>query len=235
MRERLNVLGVFAHPDDECIFGWPLFQNNRINRHLIVVASDRDNPERRWCSRRGEALAEVCRSHGISCHLLDFNSEFYRMPYRRADRVINDLYSSVRSAVGEILAQHEIDAVFCHNPLGEYGMLDHKLVFDMVFHNPDVEVVCATDIAERHPDWPSSDRIPETVRELYYRNKLSVRVGLNMEFYRSCKEVYERYGCWTWRKQESPDRPARECSVFVMRAPDGYDAGRILSHFAMPA
>ena len=36
----MKVLMVFAHPDDEIIFGWPIFQDPTIEKELIMVTSD---------------------------------------------------------------------------------------------------------------------------------------------------------------------------------------------------
>ena len=36
----MKVLMVFAHPDDEIIFGWPIFQDSTIEKELIMVTSD---------------------------------------------------------------------------------------------------------------------------------------------------------------------------------------------------
>ena len=42
----MKVLMVFAHPDDEIIFGWPIFQDPTIEKELIMVKSDFNNPAR---------------------------------------------------------------------------------------------------------------------------------------------------------------------------------------------
>ena len=40
--EGKSVLGVFSHLDDEAVCGWPIFQNKKIDRDLIIVADDYD-------------------------------------------------------------------------------------------------------------------------------------------------------------------------------------------------
>ena len=44
MRKKMKVLMVFAHPDDEIIFGWPIFQDPTIEKELVMVTSDFNNP-----------------------------------------------------------------------------------------------------------------------------------------------------------------------------------------------
>lgn len=205
-----------AHPDDECIFGWPIFQNPTLDKALLVLASDRNNPERAWCVRRMDALTEICEQFGIALTGLDMDSEFYRTPYRRADFLINDIYREVGEATRRIIADFRPDLVFCHNPHGEYGMFDHRMVFDIVHHHVGARHVCITDICEAHPDWPSFAEIPARERALFYDGRPHVSVTLDPEFYVHCKSVYDRYGCWTWKDAVPPAYPLPSCRLHLL-------------------
>ena len=228
----MKALLVMAHPDDEVIFGWPIMQNARFEKQLIMLVSDRDNPERRWCTKRMEPLAEICRAHDVGYTCLDFNSEFYRTPYRRADLVMNDIYAAANRAIDEAVKTFKPDLIFTHNPHGEYGMFDHRIVFDIVFRNVGVLNLCVTDICERHGGWPSHDRIPQAEYDLYYRNSPSVNAALLSHFYVSCKSLYESYGCWTWKDDVPPVYPVPSCGLYVLRSEPGFDLsgfGRVIA------
>ncbi len=56
----MKVLMVFAHPDDEIIFGWPIFQDPTIEKELVMVTSDFNNPARQQYAHRKFLLKEVC-------------------------------------------------------------------------------------------------------------------------------------------------------------------------------
>ena len=56
----MKVLMVFAHPDDEIIFGWPIFQDPTIEKELVMVTSDFNNPARQQYAHRKFLLQEGC-------------------------------------------------------------------------------------------------------------------------------------------------------------------------------
>lgn len=215
---KLRVLGVLAHPDDECIFGWPVFQNPALDKSLIIVVSDRNNPERRWCARRIEALEEICRRYHIRLSCLHYDSEFYRLPYKKANLVLKDLYQAVTRQITEELRTFGPDFLFCHNPHGEYGMFDHRIVFDIVYHHSEAEHVCITDLCEIHNGWPSFERIPPREWQLYYQDRPNVAVTLDREFYRSCKGIYDDLECWTWKTKMTPEYPPAKCGLYLLSA-----------------
>lgn len=213
----VRVLSVMAHPDDEVIFGWPVFQNPRIEKSLIMLVSDRDNSERQWCARRLEPLSQICEQTNCRLTCLDLNSEFYRTPYRRADLVVNDIYRQVTDAVRVELDSFSPDFVFCHNPMGEYGMFDHRILFDIVYHHSSANNVIITDLCESHDGWPSGDSIPPRMQSLYYENCPSVAVELDAAFYERGRQTYDQFECWTWKKKGPPDYPPRMCRMFLLK------------------
>ena len=225
-----RVLAVLAHPDDECIFGWPVFQNPRLTKSLIMLVSDRDNPERQWCARRLDALEEIGAECGFQTTCLHLDSEFYRLPYRRADLIVNDVYRLTLEAIDEHLRSFAPHFVFCHNPYGEYGMFDHRIVFDIVYHHSAAANICITDLCEAHRGWPSADAIPQRIFQRYYADNPCLEIELNSDFYCWCKNVYERYGCWTWHQKLPPEDPPATCRLFLLA--DSADRPETLQRFA---
>ena len=61
MLSNKKVLMVMAHPDDEIIFGWSIFQDKSIEKKLLICSSDFHNKEREWCKYRKDALFEICK------------------------------------------------------------------------------------------------------------------------------------------------------------------------------
>ena len=55
MKEK-KVLMVMAHPDDEILFGWPVFFDPKYKKKLLICSSDYNNPERAWCKYRKKSL-----------------------------------------------------------------------------------------------------------------------------------------------------------------------------------
>ena len=78
-----KILMLFAHPDDEIIFGWPVLQDNTLQKELLICSSDLNNPKRQKYSHRKEALFRLAHNLNIKCTCLDYDSEFYRLETRR--------------------------------------------------------------------------------------------------------------------------------------------------------
>lgn len=172
---------VLAHPDDEVIFGWPLL---RQAKHLLICSSDFNNPKRMFGTRRRDAVQAVCDKNGVNLVCLDYPSEFYKLNERNGEL----------EAFCQDILDHLPDAnvIFTHNPEGEYGHMDHKLVHDIVAHSG------------RTMQW--SDMFVKTtwvpwdgLSEQSFRDTL--RVGeykIDMDWYVEMQIEYARKRCWTW-------------------------------------
>lgn len=198
-----HVLIVLAHPDDEIICGWPIFQMSDVKKSILIASSDRFNPERTWCAHRKFVFQDVCKAFTINGFCLDFNSGFYKLPHRTG--ALCDFYS-------EILRHIEIfrpfDYVFCHNPLGEYGHHDHKLIFNIVSNYVE-EPIIITDIV-MSSDWSPIDSLSQRTLSLYYRQMIT-EVRRSSEVFNSVENMYRRHKVWTWNQQ-----PSDSCGLFLI-------------------
>lgn len=207
-----RVLFVFAHPDDELICGWPLLQDSAIDKGVLICSSDARNPQRRWCRHRKEALFALCQHLSIPCRCLDYDSDFFRTPHRPPRRRggLRRLFPQpqpkflLRDVCRDILENmsfFEHDAVFTHNPWGEYGHLDHVLLHNVVLGNTK-KPVYMTDLA-MPVDWlPMSDSLPAYQRML--APHMHSQRTLDADFYERCATVYKKARVWTWSRPPLP-------------------------------
>lgn len=186
-----DITLLIAHCDDELLFAWPIL--DRVKR-IVCVSSDEHNPERLWCAKRKFCLLEVAKTLGLgvsSVAVLDYNSEFYRLPTR--DETLKQLCRGVSSL---LLAFG--DPVFVHNAWGEYGNIDHILCHHIARITGLPMLV--SDIAQEINWLPIR---PWQQGELISRHKL------DREWFDELKHIYDARGCWTWSHE-----PVTECSIY---------------------
>jgi hypothetical protein len=188
----MNIQLVMAHPDDEIIFGWPALVEHMVSS-ILICSNDINNPERTWCRHRCVALDEIGALLDIPVHSLPFNSEFYRMPTR--DKTLQRMMETVLDAIDPAA-----DAIFTHNPWGEYGHLDHITVHlaAMATGKP----VFFTDIFTQS-NWmhmPNRPMMP---------GKLMWPVINDLDFYDQCRQIYANHGVWTWNQP-----PVTVCNIY---------------------
>lgn len=206
-----KILGIFCHPDDEVLQGWPIFQRDDVEKHLIILCDDssRNRPERL------RALKEVCKQENINLYgTLPEPNNFYFLPTRRAEyllsHAINNIDAGIRLAIKEI----KPDYIFTHNPMGEYGHGSHRLCFELVSQHPSVEHLIFTDMCERS-NHRSSNKIPGVIRDAYYHSEFAISENiqaLDKEFYIRCHNTYLNHRAWTWS-----GLPIQTCGLYYLR------------------
>jgi LmbE family N-acetylglucosaminyl deacetylase len=196
-----RILLVLAHPDDEVIFGWPLLQEKELDVSLMICSSDRYNEQRKWCSHRKDILADLCAQRGIRHTCLDYNSGFYRLETRdeTLSRALQEIQTQIRS--------FSPDIIFTHNPLGEYGHIDHILIHQCVV-NMDFDVLVSDIFLASN--WVPYKSIQSGLRNIYFKSKVA-SCALDFEFYRHWEKAYRDAGVWTWCFE-----PVASCNLFLL-------------------
>ena len=210
-----KVLGILCHPDDEVLFGWPIFQSSKFEKHLIIICDDfaRNRPERK------RALQEVCKQENINLyHTLPEDNNFYAMPTRRADYVLNQVVTKINFIISDAIRDIKPDYIFIHNPVGEYDHGSHRLLFEIVSQHPLTENILITDICQES-NHRSSKEIPQIIRDAYYKtlaiessSDFELYPVLSTNFYNRCKQIYDKYNAWTWSKA-----PIRICNLYLLK------------------
>jgi len=199
MLQHEKMLVVFAHPDDELIFGWPIMQDRTVPKELLICTSDINNESRKWCRDRKQSLHDMCQNLQISYTCLDHNSGFYQ--YDSQDGSLKAVVEDIAGAI----RKHNFTSIFTHNPYGEYGNLDHVLLFNIVASTVSCPILY-TDIKDV-VNWPVFDS--DLCRELYYQKKVG-EFSLNQEWLKENSQFYHDRGNWTWGKPVKTS-----CGLFV--------------------
>ena len=189
----MKALCVFAHPDDEIIWGWPVIQDVTIERHLITISDNRPG-----YNEAKTALQEVCDVSGV--HLvecLDYPSEYYRLPTRNAPLTLPMLADRVTATIKKAIVDISPDFIFTHNPFGEYGHGDHRLIFNIVCSFVEEKPIVFTDACQSNKCHLSFDSIPSRIQDAYF-NQFLGRYRLNLSWFDIRRLIYRKYNAWSW-------------------------------------
>jgi len=202
-----KVLGIFCHPDDEVLFGWPIFQSDEFEKHLIICCDDstRGRPGRKI------ALQEVCKQENInlvSC--LSEDNNFYALPTRRANYLLTDAVSNINTQIEKDVININPDFILTHNPCGEYGHGSHRLLFEIVSQNDCVKNLLITDICEES-NHRSHKTIPDVIEEAFYKKWLGLK-NLDEAFYMRCRSIYNSHNAWTWNHDI-----IKSCNLYLLK------------------
>ena len=200
----MRILAVLAHCDDEIVVGWPILQPP--GKHDVTLLPACRN------IRKGDgpmlALQEVCDCNAMSLLECPLNAnQFYRLPTRHEEFTLMSAVTVIESATAKAIEQVKSDAIFTHNPWGEYGHGDHRLLFNIVARMNYPMIL--TDICLRNACHPSSDEIPQFYRPLF-QGPIE-HCSLDGDEYECMKRIYEKHNAWTWGGHE----PVREAGLYL--------------------
>jgi len=175
-------IGIFAHPDDEWLAGWPVFQRIDVRLGVIFFVGDNrsmiHNSDKLWNPRLCKVL------NGLNIELLGClgcSPDFFRSP--RSERSV--WRDSIQNLISNVRTGDFADAsIITHNPIGEYGHPDH------------IEV-CKT-VMDVH------DYLPLLISDLCYEQTISLRT--RRLFYNGISYGPFSLDKWRWLEARSAYR-----------------------------
>jgi len=216
----MKVLGVFTHPDDEVIFGWPIFQNKSIDRHLIICTEGFDsNAYKVLGTIKTDAITEICKIEGIKLEWIGHSDGLhYRMFRPREDllKPVREIQILIDTIV-RIAEQVKPDFIFTHNFWGDNGNSEHRLISEIVINHCLDYNILITDRCENNLAWFSYKTIPRMHQRYFIEENVFKKCSLDADFYVRCKKVYEKYKVWTGSLSIPPVYPKKESSLYIIR------------------
>lgn len=185
----MRILSVFAHPDDEIIWGWPINQNKNIERHIVILSNNNKQ------ARTEKVIKEIKEAFNFSSfNCLNINNEFYRLPTRFNKTVLLDCIKYIKES---LLKLPEFDYYFTHNPNGEYGHGDHKLCFQIMAELFGTKVIYGNAFYE-------VDHYSYNIK--YIKDKHLSSHIIDKTFINKGIDIYKKNKAWTWFEEKVPTK-----------------------------
>lgn len=191
----MKILGIFAHPDDEIIFGWPIFQNYGISKHAAYMTGE---PSRLLAlSRVGEIANFTWECAGFE------------------DFTLSNHPNEVNSYINELIKRTNPDFIYCHNPDGEYGHPDHKAIFLQTLNSEISKNILISNIIVpvNSSKWETLNEISKNSAPYY--GEIICNVSQQKKVFEDFENVYKQHGCWTWSDKYSLPSDA---SLYILKA-----------------
>lgn len=198
-----KILGVFAHREDHIVCGWPIFQNRVPRKFLVTCTSDGMEP-----------FLQSCSKEGISCFKrIGLPNSFSLMGYGlRPEHSVQQIQKVLADADRAI----EPDFVFTHNPYGEYGHFDHRILFDIVCEALPNRKILFTDIIAKSSCTPISNIRLRAYRSLFRGTHFTI-IKPDVAFYARNAELFAGHEMWTTNPALNlPEYPNEPADLYIM-------------------
>jgi hypothetical protein len=201
----MRILAILAHPDDEILWSFPILQDKGYEVAIVTLCCNAHKGIGALLS-----LQDVCRGNSVSfmgCPLQD--NQFYRLPTRKAPFTLMRALELIRGNIDWAISEFQPEAIFTHNPWGEYGHGDHRLCFDVATRT-NLPLIL-TDICIENKCHPSCNEMPLFWGQVFTPDKLLRSCTLDEVWYDQMKKIYESRNAWTWGGHE----PVRETNLYL--------------------
>ncbi len=164
-----KVLGIFAHGDDEVLFGWPYLQNEEYERHVLILSY-----------AKSPAATDLYYESGIEVSFIARHKDWHKTRFGQ-ERILEHCNLDINEI--------EPDFILTHNPWGEYGHDEHIALHRLLVDKYPPGFVRWADITAKATGW----RMPD----LDMSGKVEDFVSLDPNWFNQGKAIYQAAGSWT--------------------------------------
>lgn len=208
LNNKCKILSIFAHREDHVVFGWPILQGQDENikkYHLVCV------------DEHCETVKNSCLVEGINyvgnCGL----KNGFAKPHRNIlkNKFLPNNYDYLRDEINAAIIKVKPDVLFTHNPMGEYGHYDHRMVFEVVCNEFNDLPIIITDITAKSSYYKHHRNIPQTFQHLY--NEKIDTVKPDIQYYERNKQYFEKVDAWTNNENLNPPEYPNDSGLYLIR------------------